>query len=96
MKVLILGVNGFIGSHLSERILNDTDWEIFGMDLGNNKLSAVLKNERFHYVEGDIAINREWIEYHIKKCDIVLPLVAIATPKTYIRSGYSSWISRKI
>ena len=52
MKVLILGVNGFIGSHLSERILHDTDWEIFGMDLGNNKLSRVLNNERFHYVEG--------------------------------------------
>jgi len=86
MKVLILGVNGFIGSHLSERILHDTDWEIFGMDLGNNKLSRVLNNERFHYVEGDIAINREWIEYHIKKCDIVLPLVAIATPKTYVEN----------
>src|SRR4051812_30800070 len=27
---------------------------------------------------------REWIEYHIKKCDTVLPLVAIATPATYV------------
>ncbi|MCD6280982.1 MAG: bifunctional UDP-4-keto-pentose/UDP-xylose synthase [Deltaproteobacteria bacterium] len=84
MKVLILGVNGFIGSHLSQRIIKDTDWEVYGMDLGMNKLGSVLENERFHFVEGDISINKEWIEYHIKKCDVVLPLVAIATPKTYI------------
>lgn len=86
MKILILGVNGFIGSHLSEKILRDTGWEVFGMDLGKDKLSGVLENERFHYVEGDIAINKEWIEYHIKKCDVVLPLVAIATPKTYVEN----------
>ncbi len=86
MKVLILGVNGFIGSHLSQRILCDTDWEIYGMDLGIDKLGTSLDNTRFHFVEGDIAINKEWIEYHIKKCDVVLPLVAIATPKTYIEN----------
>lgn len=86
MKVLILGVNGFIGSHLSHRILKDTDWEIYGMDLGHDKLGSSRGFDRFHFVEGDIAINREWIEYHIKKCDAVLPLVAIATPKTYIEN----------
>jgi UDP-4-amino-4-deoxy-L-arabinose formyltransferase/UDP-glucuronic acid dehydrogenase (UDP-4-keto-hexauronic acid decarboxylating) len=84
MKILILGVNGFIGSHLSERILRDSDWEVYGMDLGYNKLGNVYGNSRFHFVEGDIAINKEWIEYQIKKCDVVLPLVAIATPKSYI------------
>lgn len=84
MKILILGVNGFIGSHLSERILRLTDWDVYGMDLRDNKLGSVVNNSRFHFVEGDIAINKEWIEYHIKKCDVVLPLVAIATPKTYI------------
>ena len=69
MKVLILGVNGFIGSHLSHRILKDTDWEIYGMDLGHDKLGSSRGFDRFHFVEGDIAINKEWIEYHIKKCD---------------------------
>ena len=86
MKILILGVNGFIGSHLSQRILKDTDWDVYGMDLGKDKLCGVIEDARFHFVEGDIAINKEWIEYHIKKCDIVLPLVAIATPKTYIEN----------
>jgi nucleoside-diphosphate-sugar epimerase len=44
-----------------------------------------LDNPRFHFFEGDITINKEWIEYHIKKCDVVLPLVAIATPATYVK-----------
>src|SRR5581483_1394589 len=59
LKVLILGVNGFIGSSLTERILRDTDWEVYGMDMGTNKLDGCLENERFHFVEGDITINRE-------------------------------------
>lgn len=86
MKVLILGVNGFIGSHLSTRILKETDWNIYGLDLGDHKLKEVINKSNFHFIEGDIAINKEWIEYHIKKCDVVIPLVAIATPKSYIEN----------
>lgn len=85
MKILILGINGFIGNSLAARILEHTDWEVYGMDIRDDKLEKCLGNGRFHFVEGDIAINREWIEYHVKKCDVVLPLVAIATPATYVR-----------
>ncbi|MCR4315639.1 MAG: bifunctional UDP-4-keto-pentose/UDP-xylose synthase [Planctomycetes bacterium] len=84
MKVLILGVNGFIGHSLTERILKDTDWRVYGMDLGFDRVEDHLKNDRFNFIEGDVSINREWIEYHVKKCDVVLPLVAIATPKAYV------------
>ena len=83
-RVLILGVNGFIGHHLSQRILRDTDWEVFGMDMQTDRITDLLPEPRFHFFEGDITINREWIEYHVKKCDVVLPLVAIATPATYV------------
>ncbi len=85
MKILILGVNGFIGNALVRRILQNRDWEVFGMDLHSNKLGDSLHHPRFHFLEGDIAINKEWIEYHIKKCDVVLPLVAIATPMAYVK-----------
>jgi nucleoside-diphosphate-sugar epimerase len=86
MKILILGVNGFIGNALVRRILKDrADWEVYGMDLYSNKLDRSLDHPRFHFLEGDIAINKEWIEYHIKKCDVALPLVAIATPMTYVK-----------
>ncbi|MFO1378803.1 MAG: bifunctional UDP-4-keto-pentose/UDP-xylose synthase [Chitinivorax sp.] len=84
-KILILGVNGFIGHHLSKRIIDTTDWEVYGMDMFSDKVSGLLDNPRFHFFEGDITINKEWIEYHVKKCDVVLPLVAIATPATYVQ-----------
>mgnify|MGYP003415486821 CR=1 FL=1 len=84
-RVLILGVNGFIGHHLSHAILRHTDWEIFGMDMQTDRVTDLLAARRFHFFEGDITINREWIEYHVKKCDVVLPLVAIATPATYVK-----------
>jgi len=88
-KVLILGVNGFIGHHLSQRILETTDWEVYGMDMQSNRISDLLDNEdykkRMHFFEGDITINKEWVEYHVKKCDVILPLVAIATPSTYVK-----------
>lgn len=85
MKVLILGVNGFIGNALTRTILAKTDWEVFGMDLEHTKLGHSLDHPRFHFVEGDISIHREWVEYHVKKCDVVLPLVAIATPALYVK-----------
>ena len=83
-KLLILGVNGFIGHHLSEAVLRDTDWHVYGMDLETDRVAQLLTHPRFHFFEGDITINREWVEYHIRKCDVLLPLVAIATPATYI------------
>jgi nucleoside-diphosphate-sugar epimerase len=85
MKVLILGVNGFIGNALTRRILDTTDWEVHGLDMSTDKLGHSIGNPRFHFLEGDITINKEWIEYNIKKCDVVLPLVAIATPVTYVK-----------
>ena len=66
-RVLILGVNGFIGNHLTERLLEDDNYEIYGLDIGSDAIGRFLTNPRFHFVEGDISIHSEWIEYHIKK-----------------------------
>ncbi|MCW3481180.1 bifunctional UDP-4-keto-pentose/UDP-xylose synthase [Neisseriaceae bacterium JH1-16] len=85
-KVLILGVNGFIGHHLTRSIIDNTDWEIYGMDMHADRVAEWMDHPRFHFFEGDITINKEWIEYHVKKCDVVLPLVAIATPSTYVNN----------
>lgn len=84
-KVLILGINGFIGSSLSEKILSTTDWHVYGMDMDTDKLEGCMSHPRFHFVEGDITINKEWVAYHVKKCDVVLPLVAIANPALYVK-----------
>jgi len=84
--VLILGVNGFIGNALSERLLQEETYEVHGMDLRADHIGHLLDRPGFHFEEGDISIHREWLEYHIKKCDVVLPLVAIATPIEYVRN----------
>jgi len=85
-RVLILGVNGFIGNALSERLLESGRYEVHGMDLHSNYVRRLVDRPGFHFSEGDISIHREWIEYHIRKCDVVIPLVAIATPIEYVRN----------
>ena len=84
--VLILGADGFIGNHLSEKLLDSGRYEVHAMDLGKESIGRLLGRPGFHFSEGDISIHREWIEYHVRKCDIVLPLVAIATPAEYVRN----------
>lgn len=86
VRVLILGVNGFIGNHLTERLLREDRYDIYGLDIGSDAIERFLDNPHFHFVEGDISIHSEWVEYHIKKCDVVVPLVAIATPIEYTRN----------
>lgn len=85
MNVFILGANGFIGSHLSEAILAKTDWEISAIDLASDKIEACLENRRFHFFKGDITLHKDWVKSQIAACDVVLPLVAIATPATYVQ-----------
>ena len=85
-RVLILGVNGFIGNFLVERLLRDGNYEVHGMDLNSDQIARLNAEPDFYFHEGDISIHSEWIEYHVKKCDVVLPLVAIATPIEYTRN----------
>lgn len=86
MKIFILGANGFIGSHLSEAILTKTDWQVFAMDLSQNKLVNCLGHERFHFYLGDMLVQKEWVTDTLKQSDIVLPLAAIATPANYMKN----------
>src|SRR5688572_23042058 len=84
MNVLILGANGFIGSHLTEAILKETDWQVTALDLTSNKLEDVLTHPRLHFTQGDMTAKKDWVKEQIQKSDVVLPLVAIATPRTYV------------
>ncbi len=84
MKLLILGVNGFIGNQLVKKILQETDWEIYGLDIKCDKLQHSIYNKRFRFKLGDVGDSFEWIKNHVKKCDIILPLVAISLPGMYV------------
>ncbi|OGT36367.1 MAG: hypothetical protein A3F11_10475 [Gammaproteobacteria bacterium RIFCSPHIGHO2_12_FULL_37_14] len=85
MNVLILGADGFIGGHLCDEIMAKTDWQIYAMDLSNNKLQRYLQDQRFHFEIGDITKQKEWIRTQVQYCDVILPLVAIATPALYVQ-----------
>lgn len=82
--ILILGVNGFIGSALATNLIQHSNWNIYGFDLSDNKLGDTLTHERFHFHQGDIFKDKEWLEQHVQKCDVVMPLVAIANPSIYV------------
>lgn len=85
MRVFILGVNGFIGNSLVRRILQDSDWQVTGIDVEKDRLDeTTLANPRFEFHHGDLGISREWVEFQVKRCDVVVPLAAIAVPVMYI------------
>ncbi len=56
------------------------------MDIGSNAISRFPAPPSISFRGGRYSIHSEWIEYHVKKCDVVLPLVAIATPIEYTRN----------
>lgn len=86
LNVLILGINGFIGSSLLAHCLAKTDWQLIGLDLSENKISEFLKQSRLTFKKGDMNQEIAWIEQQIQHCDVVLPLVAIATPASYVKN----------
>lgn len=85
-KVLILGANGFIGSSLAETILDQKDWHVYGLDLSQNNILHCLNHPRFHFKQGDMMAETDWIAQHIQLCDVILPLVAIASPMMYVQN----------
>jgi nucleoside-diphosphate-sugar epimerase len=84
LKILILGINGFIGNSLAARILDNTDWELHGLDLATNKLDKYLHHPRLQFHKGNLTSSHDWLSEKIQHCDIVFPLVAIANPAIYV------------
>lgn len=85
LRILILGANGFIGSALTQAILTRKPWEVYGMDLGAHKLTECLGHPRFRFAASDLMEDSDWLRAHVKKCDVVLPLAAIANPSQYVK-----------
>lgn len=65
-------------------MLAKTPHEVYAVDLDTHKLTPCLSHSRFHFYERDLLIHHTDIQYFVRKCDIIFPLVAIATPESYV------------
>lgn len=84
MRILLLGANGFIGSHLTEKILDASDDEVVAFDLEDANLERFAGRERFSFRRGDIFTDDAWIEEQVAACDVVLPFAGVAKPAYYL------------
>ena len=86
MRVLITGGAGFVGSHLSEALLERGD-EVFILDdLSTGSIENVVhlkSNPRFHYTI-DSVTNEQVLAELIDRCDIVVHLAAAVGVKLIV------------
>jgi len=89
-RVLITGITGMVGSHLADFILENTDWEIYGMlrwrsPLDNiaQHLPRINQKDRIHLVYADLR-DSDSINEAVRICmpDYVFHLAAQSYPKT--------------
>ena len=85
MRILITGVNGFIGTHLMESISTNSRWEVQGFDIRSDNLEPFIGLPNFRFTTGDIFKDGKWLEEQVESSDIVLPLAGIAKPAYYLQ-----------
>ncbi len=89
-KALITGITGMVGSHLTDYLLEHTDWDIYGLcrwrsplDNISHLLPRINSSDRVHLVYGDL---RDYLSIHeaVRKAqpDFVFHLAAQSYPKT--------------
>lgn len=84
MKTLLLGAGGFIGSHLTLRLLNEGH-DVVAMDIYNDKLRDFLDHERLCFIQQDIRNPNANIDEYVKGSDLIIDLIAYANPGLYLR-----------
>ena len=84
-KIVLFGGGGFIGSHLTE-ILLEQNYYIKAVDIYSKKISGeCFKNEKFEFIKLDILNDDEELIELIKDSDIVIDLISYAMPALYIQ-----------
>lgn len=90
MKALITGITGMVGSHLTDYLLEHTDWDVYGMcrwrsplDNVSHLLERANKKQRLHFLYGDLCDSFSLVKV-IKEVqpDYIFHLAAQSYPKT--------------
>lgn len=89
-KALITGITGMVGSHLADFLLENTDWEIYGMcrwrsplDNIQHLVPQINAKNRVHLVYGDLRDMNGMDEVvKVSEPDYVFHLAAQSYPKT--------------
>jgi len=89
-RALITGVTGMVGSHLTDFLLENTDWEIHGMarwrspmDNISHLLHRINRQDRVHLIHGDLRDSLSMMNVvRETKPDYVFHLAAQSFPKT--------------
>jgi len=88
MKCLVTGGNGFIGSHLVKRLLNQDDEVIVfdNLSSGNSKnLEGFENNKNYMFVKGDVTDKESVKKAITNDIDIIYHLSAIVGVKEYCK-----------
>ncbi|NLA39826.1 MAG: NAD-dependent epimerase/dehydratase family protein [Smithella sp.] len=91
-RALIAGITGMVGSRLTDFLLANTDWDIYGMcrwrsplDNVEHLLDSVNKKDRIYFIDGDLC-DYISLQNAVDECspDYVFHLAAQSYPKTKI------------
>ncbi len=84
MRILNLGAGGFIGSHLTQLLL-DRGHNVVGVDTHKDKLAEFLDRDSFTFLEQDIRDPQYNLSASVGGADLVIDLIAHANPGIYVR-----------
>jgi UDP-apiose/xylose synthase len=87
-RVIILGCGGFVGSHLTERLLADGRFEITGFDVSDSKCSHLLDNPNFNFTKGyvDASNTDEVLRPVMDGAEAIFSLAAVCNPAEYVKN----------
>jgi len=84
LRILTLGAGGFIGSHLTRRLLGGGHF-VTAVDIHSEKIKDCLQYPAFTYIKLDISNSKKKLRELIGRSDIVIDLIAHANPGIYVK-----------
>jgi UDP-apiose/xylose synthase len=81
-RICIIGCGGFIGSHLLETLLEETDFKIEGVDPRDEKIRHLACHPRFTFHHRDV-YDTGFLNKITHRCRTVISLAAICHPSLY-------------